>query len=231
MMIKFSKKRFNFFFSICFFLVETMAFADLIDDLNAPILPQKPAVSPSPLEDPSQKEEKKDQSEITEDVKSPPKKSGKKNAKEESGKPEDKEIELYGKTLKAYKQKGYMEIIDDVLIKQGDLELMSDKATAFFEKDNKQNKVDKVIATGNVKIKKFNYETKENMRAFAQEAIFYNKKREIHLKGEARLFKGKDKVRGKQIIYNLETGMIEVSEVEGVLQPQAENPAAKRKKK
>lgn len=106
---------------------------------------------------------------------------------------------------------------EDVLITQGDFRLQADEATIYF--DQKTREAMKVIASGRVKAFKSDVELKQRVKAECNEAVFYNQERKMVLRGNAKLWRGEDLVRGKQITYELDTGWIKAERVEGVVQP------------
>ena len=62
------------------------------------------------------------------------------------------------------------------------------------------------------------------MRSESREAFFDNVARIVILKGDPKLWRGKDIVRGRKITYDLKTGWIKSDRVEGVVQ--SAQPAA-----
>jgi len=149
----------------------------------------------------------------------------------DSGKREPVHFESMG--LQGLRSQGLVNLLDKVVVTQGDMRLEADKAVVHF--DQKTEEVNRVVATGNVKIFRTDPETKQKVRAESNEVLFHNIERKVTLKGNARLWRGKDLVRGKQIVYELDTGWIKADRVEGVVQPsnveEGEKPAPKTPKK
>lgn len=103
------------------------------------------------------------------------------------------------------------------MVTQGDLRIEADKAAVHF--DQKTEEVSRVVATGNVKIFRVDPDTQQKVRAESNEVLFDNMQRKVTLKGNARLWRGPDLVRGKQITYELDSGWIKADRVEGIVQP------------
>ncbi len=104
------------------------------------------------------------------------------------------------------------ELHDEVKVKQADVLLTADKAVLYLNKDET---VDKIVATGNVKMVKAASSTSSEVIARGQEATFYNLEQKVSLSGRASLIRNGDVVRGKTINYELKTGLITVENVEG----------------
>ena len=126
-------------------------------------------------------------------------------------------IQFESKSLQAVKDQSRVVLQEDVLITQGDFRLQADEATIYFDK--KTRDATKVIASGRVKAFKSDVELKQRVKAECNEAVFYNQERKMVLRGNAKLWRGEDLVRGKQITYELDTGWIKADRVEGVVQP------------
>ncbi len=63
---------------------------------------------------------------------------------------------------------------------------------------------------------------KFEVRAFGDKVVFNQQEQTVTISGDAKLWRGKDEVRGQRIIYNLKTGWIKAEQVAGVVQPQPE---------
>lgn len=126
-------------------------------------------------------------------------------------------VTFKSKGLRATKEKGVMELSEDVVVTQGDLQLRANHAKVYYN-DNR-DEVSKVVVTGNVKINKSSQDPKERITGVGNEGVFYNSERKVILRGNAQLIRGDDVLRGKQITYELDTGWISVDNVEGVMQP------------
>lgn len=119
--------------------------------------------------------------------------------------------------LVAMREQGVTELTKDVVITQGNTELQADHAKIYF--DEAADDVSKVVVTGNVRVLRAAESPRDRMKARGNEATFYNKEQTVTLKGNATLERGGDIIRGKTINYQLETGLITVDNVEGVMQP------------
>jgi lipopolysaccharide transport protein LptA len=154
--------------------------------------------------------------------------AGKKPRSQQSMKvaPEDPEtakkqpIRLKSKGLKAQKDGGIVELLDDVLIVQGDLKLQSDYAKVFF--DEKSNEVSKAEAQGRVIVQRDSSLPHEKMTAKADKALFLNDERRIIFTGNASVNRNGSILKGKKIFYDMKTGWITFEGAEGLMQPGAE---------
>lgn len=132
-------------------------------------------------------------------------------------------INLKGDGQSSYsRKKGLMILRENVVITQENLRLQADEAEvsfymedAAFEKDS----VKEVNITGNVKVSKFDPDPSQRMIAHGDRAIFYNNEQKVILLGNARLYRGGDLMRGKRITYDIPSGMVEVDQARGVVQP------------
>ncbi len=121
------------------------------------------------------------------------------------------------KNLQAMKDQGEIVLKEEVIITQSDFRLEADEATIYF--DQKTREAVKVIASGRVKAFKEDQDLKERVKAECHEAVFYSQERKMILRGNAKLWRGADLIRGKKIIYDLDTGRITAERIEGVVQP------------
>ena len=121
------------------------------------------------------------------------------------------------KNLQAMKDQGEVVLKEEVIITQGDFRLEADEATIYF--DQKTKEAVKVIASGRVKAFKEDQDLKERVKAECHEAVFYSQERKMILRGNAKLWRGADLIRGKKITYDLDTGRITAERIEGVVQP------------
>lgn len=148
-----------------------------------------------------------------------PQKSGQSTSANKGQEP----VKFQSSGLTGFKDQGTMELVNDVVITQGDTKMEADKVKAFY--DQKSKEVVKIVASGNVKIFKDDPDPTKKVRSTSQEAIFFNKDRKVVLKGNPQLIRnGGDIVRGKEITYELDTGWMRVDRVEGVLVPQSQQP-------
>lgn len=145
------------------------------------------------------------------------KSDGKKPAKNDDQAKRREPVQLKSKGLRGTKDKGVVELSEDVVVTQGDLQLKANHAKVYF--DEKADEVTQVVVTGNVKVTKASDDPKDRIVANGNEGVFYNSERKVTLKGNAQLKRGDDVIKGKQITYELETGWVSVDTVEGVMQP------------
>jgi lipopolysaccharide export system protein LptA len=128
----------------------------------------------------------------------------------------------------AVKDPSVVELVKDVVLTQADMRMESDRVKAFM--DQATNQPVKIVATGNVKLFKDDIDPTKRVRAVGNEAVFYNADRKVILRGNPKLWRGDDLIRGKEITYELDTGWVKVDRVEGVLVPKAsptvQKPAA-----
>ncbi len=90
----------------------------------------------------------------------------------------------------------------NVIAKQVDLYLFSDMLTAYVNEET--NEIERAKAEGNVKIVKL------DRTATCKEALFYNDKGEIVLKGDVIVFSGNDKVSGDVVTYYINEDRVHV---------------------
>lgn len=137
------------------------------------------------------------------------------------GKAEDKEpIFWNGDGLQVDKEQGLIDLEKNVVVTQGDFHLEADHARVFMNKATQE--VNRIVATGNVRMTKIDPETKQEVKSQSNEATFYNADKKVILKGDAKLWRGADMaVKGKQISYELDTGLVKAEKVEGVVQQEA----------
>jgi lipopolysaccharide export system protein LptA len=129
----------------------------------------------------------------------------------------DAPIKLKSKGAKANRQQGLIELVRDVVITQGPLELKSDKAKIFSDQVTKE--VIKADVTGNVQINRKANAKDDQISAKADHALFLNKKRVVIMRGNASLLKDGTLLKGRKITYDLKTGWINLEGAEGVMQP------------
>lgn len=144
---------------------------------------------------------------------SPPKAKGKQQSRNAAREP----VRFESKGLQGSRDQGTIQLMEEVIVTQDDLRMESDKATVHFTQGS--NEVQRVVASGNVKMFKTDPDTGKKIRAEANEVLFQNIERKLILKGNARLWRGEDLVRGKQITYEMNTGWVRADRVEGVVQP------------
>ncbi len=153
----------------------------------------------------------------------PPKEGGK-NGKKTAKPKKEEPVHFDSKGLKGLRDKGMVELMQDVVVTQGDMRMEADHAQVFFDegaKDKKDRGLIKVIADGNpVKIYGIDEHSGDRFRAFGNQAVFLNKERTVVLEGNARLWRGDDSVvRSKKITYEMNTGWIRADKVAGEVVP------------
>lgn len=142
----------------------------------------------------------------------------KKPTKKGSGAKEREPVHFESKGLKGLREKGTVELVDDVVITQGEMRLEADHAQVYFDESAKD--VMKVVADGNVKIFNVDPNTGEKLRVFANHGTFENRNRLITADGNVRLWRGNDSVvRMKKATYEMDTGWIKGDRVAGELSP------------
>jgi lipopolysaccharide transport protein LptA len=201
--------------------------ADLLDDLEdlEKADPVPPMVSPQPTDSvtipltlpvasPTPPEPSTPRK--SETIKTAPGKKGGTTAKKDANEP----VRFESRGLQGSKEQGTIELLEEVVVTQADLRIEAKRATVYFTQTS--NDVQKVVATGDVKLFKTDPETGQKIRAEANEVTFLNAERKVFLKGNARLWRGDDLMRGKQFTYELDTGWIRADRIEGVVQPSEE---------
>ncbi len=206
----------------CSLLLATIPLRADLDDDEIPLPPPQPTPIAPPEAKPTPPKADKDTSAPTTN-----KGSGKKttNKTRTSADPENarkQPVRWKSKGLKATKEKGVMELSQDVTVTQGDLQLKANHAKIYY--DEKSDEVSRVVVTGNVRITKSAPDPKDRLTGVGNEGVFYNSDRKVILRGNAQLIRGDDVLRGKQINYELDTGWISVDNVEGVMQPGDKKP-------
>ena len=137
-----------------------------------------------------------------------------------SGRKEPVHIKSDGQATYA-RNGGVIHITQNVVITQGDLRFQADEARIWVKEGQPaDNNVDKVECIGNVKVSKFAEDPAEKITARGQRAFFYNDQSKVVLQGDARLWRGGHLVKGAQITYTIEDGMITVDRAEGIMQPE-----------
>ena len=214
------ENKFAVYASIFFLLISAKTYGDLIDDLESikdesEVQPaEKDEKNPSPdskIIDPFIK--KKNST-----IKKPS--SGKKPKNSDASR-RRLPISLRSDGQATYtKNGGVVKLNKNVRISQGNLFFRSDRATAFFIDKLGQKIVDKVEIFGNVRLSKTSSDPKEKVKASGNRAYFFNSKRSATLIGNARLWQGGHLIKGTQITYDLDSGIVKVDRAEGLLQPE-----------
>lgn len=115
--------------------------------------------------------------------------------------------------LKADRNNRLIELKQKVKLTQGDLLINSDEAVIFLDADSQ---VVRAEASGNVFISKGS--GKQQLSAKSGKAVFYVNKRKILLTQNPIVWKEIDVIRGSSITYDVDSGMVTVSKVEGILE-------------
>lgn len=203
------------------------SFADLLDEEEPSVEPKGP-VEATPQDKPDVKPTPAPVSQGKAPAKSD-KNNGKALDNKPAGKPEkngksvppvkQEPVHFESKGLRGLREKGTVELIEDVIVTQGELRLEADRAQIFYDEDQKE--VVRVVAAGNVKISNVEQATGEKMKAYSNQVQFNNKDRTVVMEGNARLWRGSQSViRGKKITYEIDSGWIKADRVAGELQPE-----------
>ncbi len=99
---------------------------------------------------------------------------------------------------------------------QEKLRILSDELRAFYDEKGKQ--IEKIIATGNVKI------NGEEVSGIAERAEFITHEGKIILSGKPELWQGSDKLEGEEVIIFLENKRITVKKARATVSPQRLDP-------
>jgi len=119
--------------------------------------------------------------------------------------------------LNGLREKGMVELLQDVVVTQGEMKLESEHAQVIF--DEASHEVRKVIADGKVRINGVDENSGDKFKAFGDKAVFLNSERTVVLEGNAKLQRGEDSViRSRKITYEMNTGWIRADRVAGEMQ-------------
>ena len=212
--------RYSLILCLCSSLIAPFAYGDLIDDIED--LEPKSGVGSTEAEDAPTPKAPVSGAQPKKEVKTSPTKivapSPKKSNKEAAKAP----IKIKSEGKSSYSRNGGLIVLrENVVITQDELRLQADKASVFVDnKAAKGESVRKVEITGQVKVSRFDKDPAERVTAHGNKAIFINKKQTVKLIGNARLFKGGHLIKGKEIVYDIQSGMITVDEAQGVVQPE-----------
>lgn len=197
------------------------AFCDLEGEEDVKPEPERTITSSKPNEKPSPIDHKGVKGHETPVAQSSPSPTISEEIKESSNNKSKEPVKFQSSGLTGYKEQGTMELEKDVVITQADTKMEADKVKAFY--DPKTKEVVRIVATGNVRITKDDPDPQKRAKSTSNEAVFFNKERKVVLRGNPQLVRaGGDTVKGKEIIYELDTGWVKVERVEGVLMPQSE---------
>jgi lipopolysaccharide transport protein LptA len=115
---------------------------------------------------------------------------------------EKKPVDVVADSMEGLEKGKVIVFKGNVIAKQVDLYLFSDMLTAYVNEET--NEIDRARAEGNVKIVKL------DRTATCKEALFYNDKGEIVLKGDVIVFSGNDKVSGDVVTYYINEDRVHV---------------------
>ena len=119
--------------------------------------------------------------------------------------------------LNGLREKGMVELLQEVVVTQGEMRLESEHAQVIF--DEASHEVRKVIADGKVRISGVDENSGDKFKAFGDKAVFLNSERTVVLEGNAKLQRGEDSViRSRKITYEMNTGWIRADRVAGEMQ-------------
>lgn len=201
------------------FLGSSQSIADIIDDIedldSSPTVVQPPAKEPPLLLEPQKPAEKPGPKLVPQNAE--PKKSPK-----EAGAKHPINLRSEGRSTYT-KDGGLMILRENVVITQDQLRLQAHEARITVNQESRDAPVERVEISGQVKVSKFSDDPKERVIGHGDTAVFENSKQTVRLVGNARLFKGGHLIRGKEIVYDVQSGLITVDEAQGVVQPQESN--------
>lgn len=144
----------------------------------------------------------------------PPKKAG----KQTKGQREKEPVHFESKGLRGLREKGVVELVQDVIVTQGEMKMEAEHAQVFF--DEASHEVIKVVAEGNVKVNGVDENSGEKFRAYGNQGVFLNKERTVVMEGNVKLWRGEDSVvRSKKMTYEMNTGWVKMDRVTGELAP------------
>jgi lipopolysaccharide transport protein LptA len=115
---------------------------------------------------------------------------------------EKKPVDVVADSMEGLEKGKVIVFKGNVIAKQVDLYLFSDMLTAYVNEET--NEIERARAEGNVKIVKL------DRTATCKEALFYNDKGEIVLKGDVIVFSGNDKVSGDVVTYYINEDRVHV---------------------
>lgn len=128
-----------------------------------------------------------------------------------------KPIKLKSDGLKGSRLSGEILLKENVHIDQGDLEITCDEATIFF--DRSTDEIQRVLAIGNVKMKKIDEISKKKIRASARRIEYLPKKGSVTMTGNVRIVRDDDIIKGTLLVYDINTGWISGKKIDGLVQP------------
>lgn len=143
-------------------------------------------------------------------------------------------VYFQGKSGDGSRKLGVLNLTGDVLIRQSNTTLTSDKAhlfgTAGSVPGSGTNSIQKAIAVGNVHILKKVSDKVPEMRAVGERVEFDVKARILVLKGNAKVWRADEYVNADSIQLNLDTGEMKLLDPKGTMNPKsADNHTASPK--
>jgi lipopolysaccharide export system protein LptA len=127
----------------------------------------------------------------------------------------DKPINITSDRLELNNKDKTITFIGNVIAKQEDMTIYSDKIVATYS-DNRRD-IKKVVATGDVKI------TKGDRVATCRRAVFDNIKKTVVLTEEPKIWQGKDFISGDKITFLIDEDRVLVEgSVRGIIAPKKE---------
>lgn len=130
-----------------------------------------------------------------------------------------KPIKLKSEGLRGSRSNGKIFLKENVKIEQGDLVITCDDATVYF--DEKKDEIEKVVASGNVKLRKNDPMTKSNLSAEARQVTYEQNKGILTLTGNVSISRAGDVIKGKTLIYDMNSGWITGKQVDGLVKPKS----------
>lgn len=114
-----------------------------------------------------------------------------------------KDVSISADELEANLRKDIVVFVGNVLVHQNDLTLNSDRITVFYQDgDNKNSSISRIDASGSVKL------TTLTETITATWGIYDFTDKIITLGGKVTLKRNDGEIKGKRLVYNLETGLI-----------------------
>ncbi len=147
-------------------------------------------------------------------------KSSPKGVKPATSEPQEKlPVHFTSLGFKGLREKGLVELVQEVVVTQGEFKLEAENAKLYFSEHSRD--VQKVLAIGQpVKITNIDPNTGERIEAFGNQVLFNNEDRVVLLEGNAKIKKGQNStIKGKKITYELDSGWIKADRVAGEVSP------------
>lgn len=119
-----------------------------------------------------------------------------------------KDVDISSDELEADLRKDIVIFVGNVVVQQGDLTLNSDRITVFYQKSEKgknaNSSITRIDASGSVKL------TTTTETITATWGIYDFAEKIITLGGKVVLKRNDGEIKGKRLIYNLDSGMISI---------------------